>query len=226
MTPELQNLLTIVAGAILTLMILSYLIGDSFLFRLAVHVLVGAGAAYAAVTVLADVISARLVQPFIQRNDALALLAAGAGLFLSVLLLFKLSPRLGWIGNLPVGYLVGVGAAIALGGAMFGTLGPQIMATASPAGSLLNGTDENGGVNFLLNVIVLVGTIVTLLSFGYYRAARGSWLSNVNMVGRRFFLMVAFGATFALVFIASTTLLIGRLEALIQAVGILSSGPK
>ncbi len=226
MTPELQNTLTIVAGVIFTLMILSYLIGDSFLFRLAVHVLVGAGAAYATVTVLFDVIIARLAQPFVQRTDALTLLVAAFGLFLSILLLFKLSPRLSWIGNLPVGYLVGVGAAIALGGAVFGTLGPQVLATASPVGGLSKGPDESGGFNFLLNMVVLVGTIVTLLSFGYYRAARGSWLGRVNTVGRRFFLMVALGATFALVFIASATLLLGRLEALIQAYVVLSSGPK
>ena len=80
------------------------------------------------------------------------------------MLLFKVSPRLAWLGNLPVGYLVGVGAATVLGGAIIGTLGPQIVATGAPA------TSPSGGpANDLLNLIVVIGTIVTLLSFGYYR---------------------------------------------------------
>lgn len=214
MTPETSNTIAIVTGAVLTLMILSYLIGDSFLFRLAVHILVGAGAAYAAVAVI-DVLNVRLAQPLIQRNNSGDILVAVVGLILSLLLLFKASPRSAWLGNISVGYLIGVGAAVALGGALFGTLGPQVMATASPAGGLFGPTNSDGFI-FLLNIIILVGTIVTLLSFGYYRTARGSLLGGATTVGRRFFLMIAFGATFALVFIASATLLMGRLEALIQ----------
>ncbi len=215
MTPELLNPITIVVGAVLTLMILSYLIGDNFLFRLAVHILVGAGAAYAVVVVL-DMLYTRLAFPLIYRTDLQSVVVAVVGLILGILLLFKFSPRLAWVGTLPVGYLLGVGVAVALGGALFGTLGAQVVATASPAGGLAFGPDENAGFNVLLNIIILVGTIVTLLSFGYYRAARGGILSATTTAGRRFFLMVAFGATFALVFIASATLMIGRLEALIQ----------
>lgn len=214
MTPEQLNAITAVVGVVLTLMILSYLIGDNFLFRLAVHILVGAGAAYAVVVVVFDVIIARLMQ----HNNPQDVPVTAAGLILGVLLLFKVSPRSAWLGNLPVGYLIGVGAAVALGGALFGTLGPQVIATASPEGGW------RGDFSFVLNLVVLVGTMVTLLSFGYYRVARDSLPGRVTTVGRRFFLMVAFGATFALVFIASVTLLMGRLEAVLQVVGPLFPG--
>jgi hypothetical protein len=212
----------VVVGAVLTFMILSYLIGDNFLFRLAVHILIGAGAAYAVVTVVAALID-RVVQLNLSPNRE-GVIVAVVGLVLGGLLLFKASPRVAWLGNISVGYLVGVGAAVALGGALFGTLGPQIVATASPAGGLTFGPDESIIMNFMLNLFVLVGTVVTLLSFGYYRAAHGGILSGVNTVGRRFFLMVAFGATFALVFIASATLLIGRLEAIVQGWSVLFPG--
>ena len=211
----------IIVGAILTLMILSYLIGDNFLFRLAVHILVGVGAAYAAVIVIFDVILPRLLQPWLERFSPAAMIIAAAALILSVMLLFKLSPRLAWIGNVPVGYLVGVGAAVALGGALFETLGPQVMATAAPAGGLTAGPNSNGIYNFILNVIILLGTLTTLLSFGFYRVARGGLLSGVHIVGRRFFLMIALGATFALVFMASVTLLISRIEAINAAIKLL-----
>lgn len=200
----------LIVGALLTFCVLTYLIGDSVLFRLAVYVLIGASAAYAAVVVIFDVLIPRIQQSATNPGMLVVTIVA---LILGAMLLFKVSPRLAWLGNLPVGYLVGVGAATVLGGAIIGTLGPQIVATGAPA------TSPSGGpADDLLNFIVVVGTIVTLLSFGYYRTQRNVALQVVNVVGRRFFLMVALGATFALVFMASATLLFDRIYAIYQAV--------
>jgi hypothetical protein len=201
----------LIVGAVLTFLVLTYLIGDSFLFRLAVYILIGAGAAYAAVVVLFDVLGK-------STGDALALAAAGnrgplivvaIGLVLGLLVWFKASPRLAWIGNLPMGYLVGVGVATVLGGVIIGTLGPQIVAAGAPATSPSGGQPE-----VIMTIIVATGTIITLLSFGYYRVGRDSPMHWINVTGRRFFLMIALGAIFALVFMASVTLLLDRLYAL------------
>ncbi len=200
-----------IVGAVLTVLVLTYLIGDSILFRLAVYILIGAGAAYAAVVVLFDVL---------WQNTSVALTQAAAGnrgplvvvviaLILGIMVWFKASPRLAWIGNIPMGYLVGVGAATVLGGAILGTLGPQIVAAGAPA------TSPSGGQpTVLMTFVVALGTIVTLLSFGYFRVRRDSPMQLVNIAGRRFFLMIALGAVFALVFMASATLLLDRLYAL------------
>ena len=53
-----MNLITIglIIGAVLTVFVLTYIIGDNFLFRLAVYILIGASAAYAAVVVIFDVL--------------------------------------------------------------------------------------------------------------------------------------------------------------------------
>ena len=203
----------LIVGAVLTVLVLTYLIGDSFLFRLAVYILIGAGAAYAAVVVFFDVLLKN-------STDALAQAAAGnrgpliivvIALALGVMVWFKASPRLAWIGNIPMGYLIGVGAATVLGGAIIGTLGPQIVAAGAPATS-----PSGGSPNVILTIIVAFGTILTLLSFGYYRVGRNSPLQMVNIAGRRFFLMIGLGAVFALVFMASVTLLLDRLYAIYQ----------
>jgi len=209
----------LIVGAILTVLVLSYLIGDNFLFRLATHILIGVGAAYITVAVIFDVIIARVVQPITANSDPMAVIIAGFGLIFSVLLLFKLLPRWAWVGNIPVGYLVGVGSAVALGGAIFGTLGPQVVSTALPPGGLLGGPAD-GGLNFVLNLIVIFGTLAALLSFGFYRARRGGILSGVNTVGR-WLVAAALGATFALVYIASVTLLIDRVQAIADAIGLI-----
>ena len=206
----------LIIGAVLTLCVLTYLIGDNVFFRLAVYVLIGASAAYAAVVVIFDVLIPRIQQGATNPGMLVVTIIA---LILGAMLLFKVSPRLAWLGNLPVGYLVGVGAATVLGGAIIGTLGPQIVATGAPATS-----PSGGSADDLLNFIVVVGTIVTLLSFGYYRTQRNVALQAINVVGRRFFLMVALGATFALVFMASATLLFDRIYAIYLAVQSLPFG--
>ncbi len=211
MTPEQIG---VIAGAVLTLFILSYLIGDNFLYRFATHLLVGAGAAYITFTVVSNVLIPRLIAPILSRGSAspIEIMTASLGLIFSVLLLFKVLPRWAWVGNIPVGYLVGVGAAVALAGAVFGTIGPQLQATAMP-NPLLSSDSRLSGV---LNVIIGVGTLTALISFGFYRAARRGILSGVNSIGR-FFVAIALGATFALVYVASVTLFIDRLQAIANA---------
>lgn len=225
MTPDQIG---IIVGAIFTLFILSYLLGDNFLFRFATHVLVGAGAAYIAFTVFVDVLWQRVVLPFIILRSTLDptlqmkadALVAGIGLLFSLLLLSKFLPRWALIGNIPVGYLVGVGAAVALGGALFGTIGAQVYATALPKDIAISPT-PNLGLNVILNIIVVIGTLTALLSFGFYRAARRGILSGVNSIGR-WFVSIALGATFALVYVASVTVLIDRVQAIVNAFGIIT----
>jgi hypothetical protein len=203
-----MNLDTIglIVGAVLTFLVLTYIIGDSFLFRLAVYILIGAGAAYAAVAVFFDVLVANVRQA--QGNPG-ALAVVVIGLVLGLMVWFKASPRLAWIGNIPMGYLIGVGAATVLGGAIIGTLGPQIVAAGAPATSPSGGQPE-----IITTIIVAAGTIITLLSFGYYRVGRDNPFQLINVAGRRFFLMIGLGAIFALVFMASVTLLLDRLYAI------------
>jgi hypothetical protein len=219
MTPEIG----VIVGAVFTLLIMSYLLGDNFLYRFATHILVGAGAGYILVVVVANVLVPYLLVPFIstvQTQQAHpGLFVAVLGFFFGFLLLFKLRPRWAFVGNASIGYLVGVGAAVTLGGALFGTLAPQIEATATPS---LIPLSDNSLLDSMLKVIIPAATLFTLASFGFYRAARGGILSGVNAIGR-FFLAIALGATFALVYVASVSLLIERTQAVVDAAKVLLS---
>jgi hypothetical protein len=213
----------LIVGAALSLIILSYLIGDNFFYRLFTHVLVGVGAAFIVVTVVADVLVPQMVSPLLQRDQPVQVVVAAAGLLGCILLLVKAwRPRLAGIGNISIGYLVGVGAAVALGGALFGTLSAQIIAAAQLPAAI---GDKDAAVKILLGMLALAGTLATLISFGFYRVARGGLLSGVNAIGR-FFLSAALGATFALVYVASVSLLIDRVQAIADVVNMLSKLPK
>jgi hypothetical protein len=195
----------VLIGAALAVAVLSYLIGDNPLYRLAMHVLVGVGAAYAVGVAISQVL-----------YPAVALRVAGGalsdrtiglfGLLGCVFLLAKVFRRSAWLGNAAVGYLIGVGAGVAIGGALFGTLVPQTLSAATSLAAPVAGLDAAGSL--LFNVLALVATLTALIAFAYSRAARRGLTGAIAGLGRGF-LHVAFGATFGLVFIAGASVLSG-----------------
>src|SRR5512147_2569471 len=151
------DLISGIIGFILTLMILSYLIGDNPLFRVAVYLFIGVSSGYAATIIVHQVLLPKLAE--IQSNVLLVI-----PLVLGVSLLAKLSPRISWIGNFAMAMLVGVGAATALGGALLGTLVPQAQA-AMDAFDLRSSL--NPALKFVEALVMLGGTVLTLAAFQF-----------------------------------------------------------
>ena len=92
----MSELAGLIIGLILTLLIYSYIWGDNPLYRLAIHMLVGVSAAYAAVILVTQIfvpIYRELLTP--SGSDLLTwIIPMGLGL----LLLLKRLPRLSWMG--------------------------------------------------------------------------------------------------------------------------------
>lgn len=194
----------LIVGLVLTLFIYSYLVGDNPLYRIAVHLLVGVSAGYAGVVairhILLPAISQLLADP-VTPEAGLWLVP----LSLSLLLLFKWTNSLSWVGNTSLGILVTIGAAVALFGAIAGTVIPQVTAfqAASP----------------ILSLLVALLTACALIYFQFTGRpdpdaaglGRNAWHRPFAVVGQ-FVLMVAFGAIFAGVFTTSLVLLVERVD--------------
>lgn len=205
-----NDVLTGVFGFLFTVFVLSYIVGDSPLFRLAAHAFVGAAAGYVAVMVLRLVIANKLVQPLTGGNyfgPYFLIIPA----VLCFLLMTKLSSSLEWIGRPVVAFLVGVGSAAAVAGAMLGTLFPQVEASAN----MFDLSSVSGGLStasmFLAGTIVLIGTVVTLAYFQF--TTRGTPTPGKRNP------VIAFFATLGQVFIAITlgAILAGVLAAALTA---------
>ena len=210
-----HDLVTGLLSFLLTLMILSYLIGDNPAFRVAVYIFVGVSAGYAAAVAWWQVIYPKVLLPLLTGSLIERLLAL-VPLVLGFLLLMKLSQRTAWMGNVSVAFLVGVGAAVAVGGAVMGTLIPQTQASytvfnLTGGGSLL--------ARLFFGVIMLVGTITTLVYFHFgARATAGGpqrsklviWLGWIGQV----FIAITLGVLFAGVFAAAMTALIERMNSI------------
>jgi hypothetical protein len=209
-----------IVGFILSLMIFSYLIGDNPLFRFAASLFIGVTAGYAAVILLYQVIFPRLVYPFftgstMERSFTLV------PLVLSVLLFFKPSRNLSFMGSIPMALLVAAGAAFALSGAVMGTILPQSQAT-------INLFGNKPGENFLLEgIVILVGTVTTLMYF-YFGAKfengkpikRAGWIESISKVGQ-IFLFVTLGSIYAGVYITAITALVERMHSVWTLFGML-----
>lgn len=203
-----------ILGAVLTLLVLSYLIGDNPLYRLALHIFVGVLVGYSLGVVVREVLLG-MALPGLIANPVSVLVP----LVLGILLLFKGFPQQAYIGNFSIAYLIGVGTAVALGGALLGTLVPQVRAT----GRALSPTSLSALPFGLLDgLMIVVGTACTLLTFTFVERERRTegftWHSitrGAAWVGR-LFLIVAFGVAFAGALTASLSIFVGRMEQFID----------
>lgn len=219
----------LILGAIsflFTVMVLSYLIGDNALFRFAIHVFVGVSAGYVAAVAIYQVIWPYLLIPLVTASMLERALLIVPLLF-SALMLMKISPRLSRLGGPAVGYLVGAGAAVAIGGAALGTILPQVNAAAEPFDVL--GLTQRG-VNPLQSVfngvVMMIATISTLayFHFGAKRKADGSVQRNglieaVAWVGK-LFVALTLGVLFAGVYAAALSAFVERIQSLLRLFGL------
>lgn len=211
-----MDLIWLVVSFLLTLMVLSYFLGDNVFFRVATYLFIGVSAGYVAVLLIYDVLWPRLFLPLL--SGSLIYLVP---LVLAILMLTKLFPAAANLGALPMGLLVGVGAAIAIGGAVLGTLLGQTQAAANEFDLA---SVSNPWLQFFEALVFLAGMASVLIYFQFNGrnkpetgTPRSPLLEKFAKTGQ-VFLMITLGAVFAGVLSAALTALIERLDFLTTTV--------
>lgn len=186
------------AGFVLTLMVFSYVLADNFLYRVAVYVLVGLAAGFIAIVTTESVLLPWYREYIASGNIALFVLGM-IPIILGLLLLFKTSARIGGLGNLAIAFIVGVGAAVALAGAISGTLIPITTSTATSEISI------NG-------FIMVLGVVSSLVYFQYLsrrtpdgRIRRILPVQALSLIGQGF-IVVTLGVLYAAAILTSLTI--------------------
>ena len=171
---DTTDLIASFVASVLTIMVLSYLIGDNPLFKLVMHLLIGVAAGYVGAVAVHNVLIPGLIEPILEAGlpglaDPQLIVTVIVPLILVVLLFLKVAPSTARYGTVSMVLLVGVGAAVIVGGAITGTLIPltlDSMDTLNP--SAVNQLTGESGIERLLNVIiVLIGTLTTLFYFRF-----------------------------------------------------------
>ncbi len=205
-----------VIGIALSVMIFSYLLGDNFFFRVALYVLVGVSSGYAAAVLVTKVILPRLIEP-LKQSGTDAFWLGLVPLVLCMLLTLILIPRLVKAGTLPLAFLAGAGAAIAIAGISRGTLAPQLLAVVNRFSPEL--LQKNSGVDWggIVEALFILLGVVSVLFYFHHRLSRKSagtqrplLVEGVSSVGQ-IFLGISLGMLFVGFYSAALTALIARM---------------
>ena len=189
-------------AAIATIAVWSYLVGSRRLFVLMQHLLAGLATGYLVLLAIRDVLLPRLVMPLVEHPQDHVLL-------LPALVLVGMLIGASWLPRRemsPVGaILVGGIAAFALGGAVVGTILPQIAAALPATGAA--SPDLAGGV------ISLAITSLVLIAF-LHGAPRGTLTVRAATLGR-WLLVGGIGGWLGFLVVSRLSLLVDRIAFLL-----------
>lgn len=228
--------MSFIISLVLTLLVFSYLLGDTILYRLALSTFVGLAAAFTAQVTFQSVLLPLTVRADLSIADYVIniglLLLGGTIAFLLVIknlrpntsnqiriirYLGSLLRPIRVMGKLSLAILIAIGAAAAVVGAVSGTIVPIVTDTSR--------IDTSNGIGNLINSIILfVGVICTLLYFRYSAkpsednnsGERGRVMSLIATIGQGF-IVITLGALYGAAILTSLTILSGQLEMLLGA---------
>lgn len=187
MTPAIVNTVAI----ILTIMVLSRIAGDNPLFRIAQYLFVGVSLGLAFVVAYHQALTPA-VRALNAGQDRVVMY--GIPLALGLLLLPRISrcQELAWLANLPLALVLAWAPALVVGGAIIGTLLPQIRHRQPSVQRRL-------WPRVVGAAVLAIGTVITLAAFYYTAPQQGprAWLTAQTAALGHWLLMIAFGFFFA-----------------------------
>jgi hypothetical protein len=185
-------------GAFFTLCIFSFLYKDNPFYQAAEQLLVGISLGYGLVFTYERVFIPYVYQAIVIKHDFILIIPAIMGF----LLLFRFSRSLSWLSRYFIAFsMMMVGAGVPMG--MHASILVQMRQAMVPIETF----------NLFL---ILLGTVAVLLYFFFSKAHTGIYGKFVN-VGK-WYMMIGFGASFGLTVMARISLLIGRIQFLVNDV--------
>lgn len=201
------------AGFVLTLMVFSYLLGDNFLYRLAVYIFIGLAAGYVTMVTVEGVILP-WVNATLYSGEMGTQIVGALPLAFGFLLLFKTVRRFNRLGNLSLAFIIGVGTAVALVGAISGTLLPLVGSTANSV-----------RLDTINGFIIIFGVVCTLLYFQYLarraptgEVRRGLIVRTFGAVGEGF-IVITLGALYGGAILTGLTIFSERIAFILTRIG-------
>ncbi|MBD3183268.1 hypothetical protein GF312_13310 [Candidatus Poribacteria bacterium] len=201
----------------LTICVYSFLYKDNPLFKFAEHLFVGISAGY----LLAIAYHTNFL-PYIYYPLKSALTEGKYREFsvlipslMGLMLFSRFVPRYNWMVRWPFAFLMGYSAGVKIPVIMQADIYRQIQGTIQPFG------DKSSLWAITNAVMIMLGVICTLIYFFFSRERKGlsGGLSEAGII----FLMIGFGASFGYTVMARISLLIGRVDFLLQNIPFINS---
>ncbi len=209
---DMMNHLALWIAAFLTLGIISFLYRDNVWDKICEAVFVGVSAGYWFVTYFWDNIYGKLwvgINPSDPSQPIDYYLLVGA--VLGFMMLLRLVPKIGWISRWPLAFIVGATAGLNLIIYFASNVMVQVSDTIRP---LFGEAYGASAYDILGNIVVALGTFTGLIYFFFSKEHKGAF-GGAAKVGI-FFLMITFGASFGYTVMSRMSLLIGRIDFLLN----------
>lgn len=190
-------------GALCTLAIFSFLLRENPFFRTAEHLFIGLAAGLGIFYGYQTIVSNAWTPLFNPDPGEARKWFLIVPLVLGVLLYTRFLKKGKWISRIPLGFLVGVGSALAIRGVIGASFMSQIVATMElPLWHTM--------AKFKIDAILFIlGVIGTLIYFFFSREQKGPLKVGAGI--GKWVMMLAFGAAFGNTVMARMSLLVGRI---------------
>jgi hypothetical protein len=217
-------------AACLTLCILSFLYKDNPFYKFAEYLFIGVSAGYTVAVLFHNVFLPNLWEPLVGADGTkgalevvilkghwdFRFLTIIAGL-LGVTMLFRFFPKVAWVSRYGIAFSVGLAAGLWFIVYLQANCISQIWGTVKLSPVVITAGPEGWDVDWptsISNTLLIVGVVSALVYFYFSKEHKGV-LGGTARLGI-WFLMVSFGATFGYTVMARISLLIGRMDFLIE----------
>jgi hypothetical protein len=216
--------LSVLLGGIATIAIFSFLVKENSFYRFFEHIFIGIAAGYVPIYSMRNDLWPRVLEPMLGMNiivfpdgtksanyDASYLLYL-MPLSFGLLYYSIYSKKYSWLAKIVIGFQLGASAGFAFQG-FFAAIIPQIVGSFKPLVVFSNGTLDSLAS---FNNIVFVFTLFVVMAYFFFTfRAQDGVLSSISISGR-WMMMICFGAFFGSTVMARLSLLVERLQFLIQ----------
>jgi hypothetical protein len=235
-----MSVLGVWIAAFLTLAVLSFLFKDNPLYKFAEHLVVGLSAGYWFIVLYNTTFRDLIFDPLRADLTFFRILPQGAGsavgngllldgipILLGLMIWARFWPKASWTARIPIAYVLGAGAGLAIPTALDNFVVTPLRATlALPivpgfwqrwTAQLLGATAPSPQLGIgetLSNLLIVVGVFCGVVYFFFSKEHKGVTGATAN-VGI-WVLMIGFGSTFGFTVMSRVSLLVGRFEFLIN----------
>jgi hypothetical protein len=207
----------VVVAAGLTLAMYTFLYEDNPVFKFAEHLYVGVATGYTICLTWFDFLKPKLWDVLVVPAWNFAF-AGGASeevefsvllpSLLGLMMFSRMIPKAGWLSRWSFAFVVGMGAGISIPVVISSFILEQVHSTLRPISFSWDG---------LWTALVLLGVLTVLVYFYFSTEHKGpaGWLARIGI----WFLMISFGASFGFTIMGRLSLLIGRIDFLLNEWG-------
>jgi len=189
-------------AALLTIGIISFLYKDNILYKACEASFVGSSAGYWFITYFWD----NLYRKFwlgINDSGNDNRLFLWLGFVLGVMMLTRLSGKIGWLSRWPLAFIVGATAGLYMMTYFASNAMAQIAATVKPP-------DPTGTEAMIAYLVIAIGTFCGLVYFFFSKEHKGVFGGAAKL--GIWFLMITIGASFGYTVMSRMSLMLGRLD--------------